>query len=982
MEHTGRVTHLTETAVRMLMLVRPASIQRLVSLDSFFSDPPAVRCRREVQYLKETQFQGLKPWKRDITKSPYFVTNKKTCRIKTPPVRRVCDAKQRPVMATPMPASALSEAKNVERRLKRKERELARRERLLVSREVKARDQADRAAAAQAAANAAAALSRRLAINLAKKRPPHTAEHSPSKPSRAPGVRSVEAPVPAAKSTVISTSVVDVMTTFPKEAPCRQHLPKKVLLHRWWKPKRKSLIVWPGPTQRFVDDSAHCDEAVLKTQCLGGDLVELEDGDMLRVLWRSLSKDEERLRSVRLLSFDCQMRLIDERLTGSALTADECLPSSRDVFVTALVIDCSRVAANSVVAAGFVVGTSCDCGGSRAVLFSSVNGRRLRVVNLLSTCHVDEDARGNIFKGSRACFFAEQIFPAGCCLIAAVFRRRGSARSPALLKAVAATLPDGPPCQLVEACSSALARARIQPYCCVDIEHCSCCESHETTTKHVPGSYEDKALRVRNRVLGTVPYAITAQWSRPARIGAFEVRCQEYDEDKPTLVYSKFGTETFPDEDEIASTIIAERVVRIASAQKMIPQSRTRLVEIVDSLGYTAAAGTLIYLLKPVPCSFSYDYSERVVSSFKKKRARGLGQAAAALRCWNRADIASWLVEVAGLTDTEARFVIATKSLRSGPDLLLMDEPPMSLNHQRRKALLEAKKNYLPNVLDAPELNRNELPNLDRAWAVESVTRCDRRGRCVLSATAKACAAAHFGDPYYLPWSTVLTDRDHLTLELQPREIQLRVNINPEPERMRIELVSTRRRGRLRLWISGPTVLAVPADVYVMTAGWRLLNLNVNSTTISVLYGVATRALEFRQSMAAARLQLLCRRRIKNIAGCLKSRIIEASLVTKRMDLAAHLAASILQSVRHTEPVLDFVDEFVEEFNPREDDETTSNCFSHPRVGRLRNVFQSLEASVSLPSPSYLSAADAAVFEGDAAADPRQLNIRTFPYIN
>lgn len=968
----------------MLTLVWPTSTQRLVSLDSLFSDPPAVRWRREAQYLKETQFQGLKPWKRDITKSPYFITNKRSSRIKAMPARRVCDAKPRPVIETPMPTSSLSETKNVERRLRRKKRELARRERLVVCREVKARDQEDRAAAAQAAANAAVALSRRLAMKLAKRCAPHSAGRVwPSAQQRIQVMRSVEAPVPAAqKKAITSARVVEVVTAFSKEAPCPQHLPKKFALHRWWKPRRQSHTLWAGPTQRFVEDSAHCDEAVLNTQSLGGDLVELEDGDVLRVLWRSLSKDEAHLRGVRLLSFDCQMRLIEERLTGSALTADECLASSQDVFVTALVLDCSRAEENSFVAAGFVVGTSCGSGGSRAVLFSSVNGTRLRIVDLLSTRRVDENERGNIFKSSRACFFAEQVFPAGWCLIAAVFRRRGSVRSPALLKAIATTLPEGAPCQLVEACSSALARARVQPYSCVDIEHCSGCEGHETTTKHVPGSYEDKAYRVRNRVLGTVSYAITAEWSRPARIGAFEVRCQEYAEDKPTLLYSKFGTETFPDEDEIATTIIAERMVRAADAEKTITNSRTCAVKIVDSLGYAAAAGTLIYLLKPVPCSFCYNYSECAVSSSKKKRAIGLGQAASALRCWNRADIASWLVEVAGLSDNEARLVIATKSLRSGPDLLLMDDPPMSLNHHRRKALVEAIKKNLPNLPDPPEMNRTELPSLDRAWAVESVTRCDRRGRCALSATANACAAAHFGDPYYLPWSTLLTDRDHITLELRPREIQLRVNINPEPEQMRIELVSTRRLGRLRLWVSGPAVLAVPADVYVLTAGWRLLNLNVASSTISVMYGVATSALEFRQSMAATRLQLLWRRRVNKTVGCLKSRIIQATLVAKRLDLAAHLAASILESVRRTETVLDFVDEFVQEINPREDDDSASSYLSQPEVRRPRNVSLPLEASVSLPAPSFSSVADVVVFEGDAAADPRQLNICSFPCVN
>jgi len=97
-----------------------------------------------------------------------------------------------------------------------------------------------------------------------------------------------------------------------------------------------------------------------------------------------------------------------------------------------------------------------------------------------------------------------------------------------------------------------LARSRVLPYHIMHVEHCSNCETHQATTRHVPGSYEEAFVEFRTTFKQTLPPMLIFSNNRavcpaPFRVGSFEVLMRPYASTVTRFVYSKLQSNRFPD---------------------------------------------------------------------------------------------------------------------------------------------------------------------------------------------------------------------------------------------------------------------------------------------------------------------------------------------------------------------------------------------------------------------------------------------------
>lgn len=766
----------------------------LDEIEAHFADPPAVRWRREAQYLRD---QDQKEKKKK--KNPYNVV-------------------------------FFREEEEEENSLRKRERNVARRERLLAQRESNARIAADRAAAAQAAADAALAISRRLTAKFSKR---NTAERRSPAPRRTMPLPKKSLPPRRKSASPGPRKTIKKSISFP--APQRR------------------LPAWPGPSRPLIEEALPS-SAVDEFQRLGADLVEIDDESLLRVSWRR----RRRVR-IRLVRFDYDMCLTSDDADDDAKSFCEWPAKElvRDNFATAILLDSDDV---GPLVTAVEMGRAIAPNDTNGLVFAELSGRRLRVFD--SRREEIADERGDLVRDDKKCF-AEHVFETGRgrCLVGALFRRRDTNRI--VFKPIAIRLPfSESPWQDVEHCCRALASARVQPYCLVDIEHCCNCEKHETTTKHVPGSYETKAEKLEEFLKRNFCVVVSRR-SHP-RLGAFEVRCQSYTATKPVLLFSKFGSGRFPDHEEVAETFSAETAAKTLLSGRE-ETKRKVVVHVTDRLGY-GAPGALVYLLSPTPCSFPSQQDKvedemksddeedgRRVSCCPRRSTKGaLGPEASALRSWNRKDVRAWLGTVGGLSEDEVAGMVG-RTVRSGVDLLTLSQQDHRQQRRKSAVLMDGLRTLPPC---SKRRVKEEGPRADSAWEVLGVARCDRFGRCQFETSRSRFVAAHYGSEFYEASSTPLptaTKTNLLGLELEPVLVELKV-VGGD-----VELISTRRRG-MRIRARDGIAIAATADIYVMSAGWRLIELKEKVTLVEVTKTEAERASWLRRTLASAKIQRRFRR--------------------------------------------------------------------------------------------------------------------------
>lgn len=97
----------------------------------------------------------------------------------------------------------------------------------------------------------------------------------------------------------------------------------------------------------------------------------------------------------------------------------------------------------------------------------------------------------------------------------------------------------------------------------IHVEHCCNCELHQTTTRHVPGSYEKLVTDLYTQSKSLLPPSLLYHnhkkviGSTRPRVGSFEVCIQPYLSPYPMLISSKLKERGFPRLDDLLHRLSA-----------------------------------------------------------------------------------------------------------------------------------------------------------------------------------------------------------------------------------------------------------------------------------------------------------------------------------------------------------------------------------------------------------------------------------------
>lgn len=151
----------------------------------------------------------------------------------------------------------------------------------------------------------------------------------------------------------------------------------------------------------------------------------------------------------------------------------------------------------------------------------------------------------------------------------ALFRRRSAALGWAV-KNIASRVPVAEPMdRLVTHVVATMARRNVLPVCIVHVEHCCDCEAHAMTTKHIPGSYEGKALELRTAFCNRLPpllfFSNYSDVTPRPRVGSFDITFQGYRSSVVQEVFCKTTKLSFPTINEavelLANIMIPDTVI-------------------------------------------------------------------------------------------------------------------------------------------------------------------------------------------------------------------------------------------------------------------------------------------------------------------------------------------------------------------------------------------------------------------------------------
>ena len=823
----------------------------LTTLDSLFSDPAAVRLRREEAYL-ETQLGVRKK------KSPYATTSKvkEKRRSEAGPTSLVLGevpAEEVPPKPKEVPlkpdlaehlAALRRDVEEREKRLRRRERDLQKREHDVVKREAAAYFQSDAARAATAAANAQSAAFRRLLKQ--QKTLPVVVEKT---------VPVVEAPAPAEKKKKRS------LFGSPKKIP-PVTTTKRVFRHT-------AAIVAAG---KFLRKEHFTKE----TRCdlpMPVDVVTKLQESRCPVL-RGVPRIQLSA-PVRLLCFDFDLEFRADR---TSTTSVDVADLNDDIFAAVLVLEES---------AGVSLGVD-NIDPVEVAFVPTPQDARWTTIVLDPTTTT---------KTKGVTYIVPPGKPKERWAVAGVYFQRHRVHTEKKktdrwnFGAVTAWLPGRTLGECVGQAARVLRTVRIQPYTLVEVEHCEKCHLHQETTKHVPGSYERRFAQVKKAIERGARHAVVVSNAngRP-RIGAFEVRCLAYGETVPHLIHSKFGFLSFPEDSAILESIRC-------STQRPPPnlggQGRRRVtLRVLTDDDQRPAPGVVVDLFtaRPGGCAFpAYDDEDFIeeeeeddpeddddddddkekvpkfrkqVSTRRKSSVASLagGETASKLRSWNRRDVQGWLRTQCDLNDDEARRLAAKAHLDRGVDLLSVTEDhaaaAIPLVLRRRKVLEEVAR--LRKETEHPGTEEAALDDMDdfvRTWNLCGREHTGDDGSCTFDVGVSVPLIAVFDDPKYLPTSATVHD-DHCTLVLQTRMVQ--VTVHTDDGLVDVVLVSRSRR-LVHHRVPHGTTITVPADDYVLTATYTPYAL-LTDTIITVPTAAANRVSAFHNDLAARRIQSSHRR--------------------------------------------------------------------------------------------------------------------------
>ena len=105
-----------------------------------------------------------------------------------------------------------------------------------------------------------------------------------------------------------------------------------------------------------------------------------------------------------------------------------------------------------------------------------------------------------------------------------------------------------------------LAARRVVPYHMVHVEHCKNCEKHQSSTRHIPGSYDKVFMELKNSLKHNIPPCLiysnnTKIYPTMNRVGSFEITLRPYNSIQTRCIYSKIQNNKFPDHPTIVNEL-------------------------------------------------------------------------------------------------------------------------------------------------------------------------------------------------------------------------------------------------------------------------------------------------------------------------------------------------------------------------------------------------------------------------------------------
>ena len=208
----------------------------------------------------------------------------------------------------------------------------------------------------------------------------------------------------------------------------------------------------------------------------------------------------------------------------------------------------------------------------------------------------------------------------------------------------------------------------IIPFHLAHIEHCHNCSDHQMSTRHEPGSYEDKFNQLRDDISSSYPPIIFVandkDLSPKPRLGSFELSFQSFGDDTTNLIFSKLKKGDFPTIDIISAEL--DTILNLDNSLRFgrghVPKFKIALADAYNNKPIQNAVLKLYRLSNKVTGNDCFKRNSNKGGSPKKPVVLTdsdirHSDAYAHVRSWGKDDIMKWFLS-AGASEESAKNAI------------------------------------------------------------------------------------------------------------------------------------------------------------------------------------------------------------------------------------------------------------------------------------------------------------------------------------
>jgi hypothetical protein len=207
----------------------------------------------------------------------------------------------------------------------------------------------------------------------------------------------------------------------------------------------------------------------------------------------------------------------------------------------------------------------------------------------------------------------------------------------------------------------------IIPFHLAHVEHCYNCSDHQMSTRHEPGSYEDKFNQLRDDISSLYPPIIFIanhkDLSPKPRLGSFEFSFQSFGDDTTNLIFSKLKKGDFPMIENISAEL--DTILNLDNTLRFgrghVPKFKIALADAYNKKPIQNAILKLYRLSNKV---IGNDYFKKRSKGNSPKKSMFLNdsdirhsEAYAHVRSWGKDDIMKWFLS-AGASEESAKNAI------------------------------------------------------------------------------------------------------------------------------------------------------------------------------------------------------------------------------------------------------------------------------------------------------------------------------------